>query len=144
MALIRPFISRILARVLPSHAQRTFNIAALGVGASLVAEFDVVTAVADFNQLLTGAFPGGSRPQTAIGPLLDALLFASGPTTIGVEYAVDQSCAYHFIVPATAVAASTPVNISGLRITGRFVRVTLTNADVAPIAAEFGVYVRSS
>jgi hypothetical protein len=63
-----------------------------------------------------------------------------------VEYAIDRGCQYRTVMPGTAVPASTFVNISGLRITGRFVRVTMGNpaTNTDDLVVEFGVFVRSS
>ena len=71
-------------------------------------------------------------------------MFADQIVSLTVEYAVDRGCAYRLIVPAQVIAASTPTNISGLRITGRFVRVNLTNNTGVIANVEFGVYVRSA
>jgi hypothetical protein len=52
-------------------------------------------------------------------------------------------CSYRILF-TTIVAANVPGNISGLRITGRFTRVTYTNNSGGVALVEFGVYVRSS
>jgi hypothetical protein len=138
------YLSRELVRFIPFAAQRTFVNAALGNGATFVAEFDVALRVSDVNQLLTGAFPGGgTQPPVAVGPFLDALAFSAGAGSITVDYAVDRDCSYRQIA-ATVVPAGTATNISGLRITGRFVRITYTNTSGGAALAEFGAYVRST
>ncbi len=138
-----PVISRELVRVIPFAAQRTFQAAALANAGTFVAEFDVGASVTDVNQFLTGAFPGVTNPPRAVGPFLDALAFSAGAGTILVEYAVDLSTLYRAIA-TSAVPAAVATNISGLRITGRFVRVTYTNTSGAGALVEFGVYVRSN
>lgn len=139
-----PVLARELVRFLPFAAQKTFVNAALADSASLAAEFDVARPVTDRNQLLGGAFPGGGgQPPQAVGPYLDALVYATGAGQLLVEYAVDRGCLYRQIA-LSVVPATTAVNISGLRITGRFVRCTFTNKSGAPVAVEFGVYIRST
>lgn len=144
----RPVMAREISRSVPFITPRTFLGTLPATGNSVRAEFDCLIGFADpnlFNNVL--AFPGDGLPKlAAVGPYLDAALFADQPTLIRVEYAVDRGCAYHQVAPDTAVAANTFENISGLRITGRFVRVTLIN-NTSPTAlanVEFGVYVRSA
>lgn len=139
-----PIISRELVRFIPFAAQRPFRSASLAGAGTFVAEFDVGLTVTDRNQFLTGSFPGVANPPIAVGPLLDALAFTAGANggTMLVEFAVDLSCAYRAIAN-TVVPSATPTNISGLRITGRFVRVTFTQGAGAGLA-EFGAYVRST
>lgn len=136
-------LSRELVRVLPFAAQKTVRNAALGNGATIVAAFDVGLACTDSNQFLTGANPSADPTQSAVGPNLDALVFAAGAGTLLVEFAVDVSCSYRQI-SNSVVPASTAVNVSGLRITGRFVRVTFTNTSGGAVLVEFGAYVRSA
>lgn len=137
-----PVLSRELIRFIPFATQKTF-VQALGAGAALTVEYDVARIVTDRNQLLAGAFPGGAQPASAVGPFLDALWFSPQNGTIEVDYAVDQGAAYRQI-SLTNVLAAIPGNISGLRITGRFVRVIFTNTAGVPAAVEFGVYIRST
>ena len=93
-----------------------------------------------------GAYPGTNTPKIhAVGPWLDAALFSDQACLIRVEYSVDRGCAYRQAVPDTAVAASSFSNLSGLRITGRFVRISLiNNSGAANANVEFGVYIRST
>jgi hypothetical protein len=141
---VTPFQARQLTRVIPFAAQRTFNNAALANGGTLIAAFDTGIAVTDPNQFLVPAtLPSADPIQHAIGPLLDALVFSVGVGSLLVEYAVDYTCSFRSVAP-TAVPAGTATNISGLRITGRLVRVTFTNTSGAPSAVELGVYVRSN
>jgi hypothetical protein len=118
--------------------------AAAGAGSTFVAEFDLSFATVDPNQLLAGAFPGGSQPQSSIGPFLDAVCFdtGAGGATIQVDFAVDQGAAYRSFVP-TAVPQNTLTNIAALRVTARFVRVTFTNVTAAA-TIECGAWIRSS
>jgi hypothetical protein len=160
---IRPVMARGLSRVIPFVTPRIFLATGAGAypslvaGASVSAEFDCLEGFADpslFNSTL--AYPGANTPKLhAVGPLLDCLLWADGAAapipanfvvTLTVEYAVDRGCAYRVPVAPTSLLGNQTANISGLRITGRFVRVTVLN--VAPAAAainlELGVYVRSA
>jgi len=138
-----PVISRELVRVIPFAAQRTFAQVVANAG-TLQAEFDVGASVTDANQFLAGAVPGAANPPHAVGPLLDALIFSPVVGTILVEFAVDTGCLYRSIA-TSGVAAGIASNISGLRITGRFVRCTFTNTSGAGSVTnvEFGIYVRS-
>jgi hypothetical protein len=147
-----PIIPREMVRVIPFAAQRTFQNAALGVGATIVVEFDVAKRISDRNQLnlgagpppaVQGAFPGVANPPVAVGPNLDALWFSDHAGSVTIDYAVDQGTLYRSMFVAI-VGANVPGNISGLRITGRFVRATYTNTDAAPALVELGIYVRSS
>lgn len=139
---VNPVLARQLVRVIPFTAQRTIVNSALGNGSTLTAEFDVGVRSTDVNQLLTGAFPGATNPLPAIGPFLDALVFSNGSGTLLVQYAVDRGASYRQI-SNSVVPANTAVNISGLRITGRFVLVTFTNTSGGVSSVEFGAYVRS-
>jgi hypothetical protein len=79
----------------------------------------------------------------AIGPNLDALYFSDQAGRVDVEYAADLSCTYRMLFQVIA-AANVPGNLSGLRITGRFVRITYTNTAAVAALVEFGTYVRST
>lgn len=118
----------------------------LAAGGTVSAEFDTVGGFADPNLYKqTGAYPGTNTAKIhAIGPWLDAAVYANLAASLLVEYSIDRGDAYHYIAPATAIPVQTLINISGLRITGRFVRLTLTNTGGAPNAVSFGVYVRSA
>lgn len=139
-----PVISRELVRFISFAAQKTFAAVVANAG-TLSAEFDAGASVTDVNQFLAGGFPGVANPQRAVGPWLDALIFSPVAGTILVEFAVDTGTAYHAIA-TSAVGAGVASNISGLRITGRFVRVTYTNTSGGGSGTnvEFGVYIRSS
>lgn len=139
-----PIISRELVRFIPFAAQKTFRNAALANAATMVAEFDLGLAVTDANQFLTGAFPGAADPPVAVGPNLDAMWFMDQAGSVLIEYAADLSCTYH-TVNLTLVVANAFGNYSGTRVTGRFVRVTLTNlSGGAAASVDFGVYIRST
>jgi hypothetical protein len=142
-----PTISRELVRFIPFAAQKTFRNAALGAGATMVWEFDVGLGITDRNQFLSAATAptnSTSAPQLAVGPNLDAAAFSvAQPGTILVEYAIDVTCAYR-VVNTSIVPAAAFTNISGLRITGRFVRVTYTNTGGGASETEFGIYIRST
>ncbi len=142
----RGLMSRALSRAVPFVTPRTF-LGILGFPGTVSAEFDTLEGFADpnqFNNVL--AYPGTNVPKThAVGPYLDALLFADQACLIRVEYSVDRGCAYRQPTADVAVPANTPENISALRVTGRFVRVSLiNNSGGANANVEFGVYVRSA
>jgi hypothetical protein len=141
-------MAREISRSVPFVTPRTFLGTLPAFGNSVNAEFDCLEGFADvnlFNNVL--AYPGTNTPKLhAVGPWLDAAVFADGNTLIRVEYSVDRGCGYRPVAPDTAVAANVFGNISGLRITGRFVRVTLLNntSPTALVNVEFGIYIRSA
>src|SRR5215813_6388724 len=135
MPLSAPYITRELVRPLPSAAQFENVNAALGNGATIQVAYDVALVVTDRNQLGGGAAPGTPTPRFAIGPLLDVVVFSSGIGTLLIEYGVAGGS--YRQLSSTAVPASTLVNISGLRITARFVRITFTNTSGGAAAVEF-------
>lgn len=141
----QPLMPREVVRAHPWVSCRTF-LGTLGTpGGTVTAEFDTLFGYADSNQFNNVlAYPGTDAPkQHAVGPYLDAAVFADQTTEIEVSYSVDRGCQYHVVATPSAIAANTFGNISGLRITGRFVRVRLRNTSVAVANVEFGVYVRS-
>jgi hypothetical protein len=150
-----PVQARELTRVVPFCAQRTFAALRIAPAGVCQVQWDVADGITDVSQLLTGNYPGVGGATVplphATGPFLDAAVF-SVPDVAGeaglltVEYAIDRGCQYRTVMPGTAVPASTFVNISGLRITGRFVRVTMGNpaTNTDDLVVEFGVFVRSS
>lgn len=138
-----PFISRELVREIPFAAQKTFKNAALANGATMVAAFDIALAVTDPNQFLTPAtLPSADPTQHAIGPFLDWVVFSDVAVSVLTEYAVDYTCSYHEL-STILVPGGTLTNMSALRITARFCRVTLTNSSGGNADVEFGCYVRS-
>jgi hypothetical protein len=158
---ITPVQARELVRAVPFAAQRTYAGAA-GLAPLVIApagviqvQWDIADGITDVSQLLLGNYPGAGGAAVplphATGPFLDAAAY-SVPTVAGeaglltVEYAIDRGCLFRLVTPGTAVPANTFVNISGLRITGRFVRVTLGNpaTNTNNLTVEFGVYVRST
>jgi hypothetical protein len=141
MALSSPHIARQLVKPLPSAAQFETTNGALANNGTIQVAYDVALAVSDRNQL-TGAVPAGPTPRIAIGPLLDVVVFSSGAGTLLVQYAVGGG-SYRDVAPI-GVPASLLTNISGLRITARFVLVTFTNTSGGAVAVEFGAYVRST
>lgn len=147
------YLSRQLVRVMPFAAQQTFFAPAnAAAGAVFQAAFDVGLVVTDLNQFLTpatlpvgaGALGAATTPIQAVGPFLDAVVFCTGlgGGTLIVEYAVDYLCTYRQLT-STGVPQNTLVNLSGLRITGRFVRCGFVNVTLNA-TVEFGTYVRSS
>jgi len=156
-----PVQARELVRAVPFCAQRTFastELQPLGAGGGpdrIVVQWDLAAGITDASQLLAGAYPDGSAGIAhATGPFLDAVavVIANGvgivdPGTLTVEYAVDRGCAYWPVTLGTACPYQTLTNISGLRITGRFVRVVLFNPTATvdhTITVDFGVYIRST
>lgn len=149
---ITPVFSREVVRSVPFVVPRIF-VQDLAVNTSVYAEFDTLEGFAEpsfYNNAL--AYPGVNiaKPH-AVGPYLDAAVFITAVVAgevglLTVEYAIDRGCAYHLVTAGTLVPDQVFVNISGLRITGRFVRVTLSNpaTNTNGIAIEFGTYVRSS
>jgi len=155
-----PVIAKENVRIVPALAQRTFQSAAEGAGATRVWEWDLGTRITDANEFTgvaifapantatTGAGVAGAGPQVvpqpAFGPFLDAGAFCSGAggATITVEYAIDSSPFNYRTVAVTIVPQNVFTNISGLRVTGRFVRVTFTNVTAAALI-EFGSYIRN-
>lgn len=142
----RPVMARELTRSIPFVTPIIF-IGNLPVGASATAEFDTLEGFADSNLFnTTSAYPGTNAPKLhAVGPYLDCAVFADKQTSLLVEYAIDRGDTYHPLTSSpTTITASTFINLSGMRITGRFVRITLANLDGAnPAAVKFGTYVRS-
>jgi hypothetical protein len=151
-----PVQARELVRAVPFCAQRTYAGLVIQPSGSVTVEWDVAAGITDVGQLLTGAYPGAGGAAVplphATGPWLDAAVYstaatAGDPGLLTVEYAIDRGCAYRLVTPGTAVPDLTFVNISGLRITGRFVRVTFSNPTptaLHTLTIELGVYVRSS
>jgi len=152
-----PVIPKENVRIIPSLAQRTFQSAAAGAGATFVWEFDLGARITDPNQFTSASVApanssttagGGAGPQTtpepAIGPFLDAVAFCTGAggASITIEYAVDASLCNYRSMAVTIVPQNTLTNLSGLRVTGRFVRATLTNVTAAA-TIEFGIYIRN-
>lgn len=139
------FLARELTRVIPFTSQGTNRTVNLANAATIVFAFDIALKTTDRNQLIggiSGAPPSGDPTRFAIGTLLDVVAFSAGAGTITVEFAVDSTCSYRAL-PSIAVPISTEVNIAGLRITGRYVRVTYTNTSGGVATTEFGAYVRS-
>lgn len=140
----QPIMARALSRSVPFITPILF-VGALNNGATRTAEFDTLQGFADPNALLAGAFPGTNTAKVkAVGPWLDALVFADQATSLRIEYAVARGATYRTVAPDTAIPASSALNISGLRVTGQFVRVSLINASGANATVEFGVYMRSA
>ena len=151
------FLSKELVRIVPFTTEHTFNGAIGGNGGFVFWEFDTVGSFADRNQyntvsgwpdlaVLSGGTNGlaGNPKQSAVGPFLDALVWASVAVNVLIFYSVDRGCLYRQVAPTTVLPANTPENFSGLRITGRFVAVALqTPAGGAAGTCELGLYVRS-
>jgi hypothetical protein len=130
---------RVLVRNVPFAAQKT-QTAVVAAAGTLQVQFDLGAAVTDPNQFLNA---GATGMQSAIGPYLDAVMVCSQAATIEVDVFVDigTNALALAVIP---IAALTPANISGLRVTGRMVRISLTNNGAVNADVEFGVYVRSA
>jgi hypothetical protein len=151
-----PVQARELVRAVPFCAQKTYAALAIGVGGAVAVQWDLAAGITDAGQLLTGDYPGAGGAaapiEHATGPFLDAAAFitsapAGGGALLTVEYSIDRGCPYRLVTPGTGIPNLTFVNIAGLRVTARFVRVTLANlAGVGgpTLTVDFGVYVRSS
>jgi len=155
-----PVIAKEFVRIIPALSQRTFQSAAEGAGATRVWEWDLGLRITDSNQFqgvvifapansaTTGAGVAGAGPQVvpqpALGPFLDAGAFCSGAggATITVEFAIDSSPCNYRTMAVTIVPQNVFTNISGLRVTSRFARVTFTNVTAAA-TIEFGSYIRN-
>jgi hypothetical protein len=155
-----PVIAKENVRILPALAQKTFHDPAAGAAEAFVWEYDLAARLTDPNEFLSGQptpvapansttiAGGGAGPQTtpqpAVGPFMDAVVFTSGAGggTLLVEYAVDADPCNYIVVAQTVIAQNTLSNLSGLRVTGRFVRVTFTNVTAAAVV-EFGSYIRN-
>ena len=152
-----PIIAKENVRIIPGLTQRTFQSAAAGAASTFIWEFDLAARITDFNQFInanpaptnsTTIAGGGAGPQTtpqpALGPFLDALAFTSGAGggSLLVEYAVDGNPCLYRAIANSAVPAGVATNISGLRVTGRFVRITFTNVTAAA-TIEAGYYIRN-
>jgi hypothetical protein len=158
-------MARGLSRVIPLVTPRTFmgnntvpnpSLPGTAPNNTIMVEFDCLEGFADFNLFNnTLAYPGVNTPKLhAVGPELDMAVWADATAghvagnvaTVLTEYAIDRGCLYRAPVVATVINGNVFTNISGLRITGRFVRVRLTNTLGAGVFLdyEFGVYVRSA
>lgn len=139
----RAIMSRLLVRSTPFVTPRTFG-GLLGPGADVGAEFDTLEGFADpnfYNNV--AAFPGVGEVTKAVGPWLDAAVFSDQPGILSVEYAIDRGALYRQPIAPIVVPGLTFQNISGLRITARFVRVLYANTGGVDANVEFGIYVRS-
>lgn len=137
-----PFQSRTLVRAMPMGSQKTFPLTAVAAAGTLTAEFDVCGAVMDRNFFAAGVSPAPTAVQ-AIGPYLDAVVFSTQIGQMEVLMAVDDGCSFRSL-NIQATAASDLTEISGLRVTARYVRVVFTNQGAVAANVEFGVYLRST
>ena len=140
MPLTSGMIPRALVQAIPSVTPNE-RVTTLGIGATLNVDFDALKSVADPALLGVGASPS-STAIVAVGPFLDVGLFASQALTLQVFMAMSGGTFRQ--VSNTLVPASTFENISGLRITSRYVRVALVNGSGIIANIELGVYVRST
>jgi hypothetical protein len=153
-----PYIAHENVRILPSLTERMFQSAAAGAGQTFIWEFDLGARITDPNQFAnqnpapantTCTVGGGAGPQVtpqiAIGPFLDALVFTSGAGggSLLVEYAADTNPFLYRSISNTVTGAGVATNLSGLRVTGRFVRLTFTNVTAGSVV-EGGYYIRNT
>lgn len=146
-----PVIAHENIRTIPSLSQKTFFTAFSGLAQSFSWEFDLAARITDANQFIGGvatpAAPANSTitPQPAIGPWCDWFVFTSGGTggTMTMEYAADASpCSYRTMF-TTLIGPGNATNASGLRVTGRFVRLTFAVAALGSVV-EVGYYIRNT
>lgn len=153
-----PIIAHENVRAIPSLSQKTFFSAAAGALQQFIWEFDLAARVTDPNQLIsanvapvgsTTIAGGGSGPQNtpqpAIGPFCDWFVFTSGAAggQASMDYAVDADpCSYRTFFLST-IAGNNPTNASGLRVTGRFIRLRFINVT-AGATVEVGYYIRNT
>jgi hypothetical protein len=152
-----PILAHEDVRLIPALSQNTVRDAAAGAAETFIWEWDLAARITDLNQFTsalagpansTTTVMGGAGPQVtpqpAIGPFLDVAAFCSGAggATITVEVAIDASPFNYRTQAITIVNQNVFTNISALRITGRFVRITLTNVTAAALV-EFGSYIRN-
>ena len=152
-----PIIAHENVRLITALAQKTFQSAAAGANSTFIWEYDLGARLTDFNQFLnanvapansTTTVAGGAGPQVtpqpAIGPFADAFVFTSGAGggTLQLEYAADANPCNYRAMSNTVVNAGIAANISGLRVTGRFVRFTFTNVTNGA-TVEVGFYIRN-
>jgi len=158
MALAAPIIAHENVRAIPALSQKVFRDAASGANQDYFWEFDLAAFITDPGQLLnTAVAPANSQtvngggagpqiaPQAAIGPICDIGVFTSGAAggTISASYAVDANpCLYRtfFTTPVPTIAFS---NVSGLRVTGRFLLLGFRNITAGAVV-ELGFYIRST
>jgi len=140
MPLTSGMIPRALVQAIPSVTPNE-RVTTLGIGATLNVDFDALKSVADPALLGVGVSPSPTA-IVAVGPFLDVGLFASQALTLQVFMAMSGGTFRQ--VSNTLVPASTFENISGLRITSRYVRVALVNGSGIIANIELGVYVRST
>lgn len=139
-------LARQLVRPIPFASQKIFINGSVANNGTLVSAFDISVVVSDANQLIGTTPPvnaGAEVAQPAVGPYLDAFIFSTGAGSFLIEFGVDSSASYRALSTA-GVPASQATNISGLRITARFCRLTFTNTSGGAAAVEFGAFVRST
>jgi hypothetical protein len=140
MGVTSRFIPRNVVQSIPSVSPNE-RVVVLNNGGTINVDYDMLLAIADPNLLGAGVSPSPTA-NIAVGPYLDALLFADQVITLQVFYAVSGGT--FRLMTNTVIPASTPENISGLRITGRYVRVSANNSSGVAANVELGVYPRST
>jgi hypothetical protein len=154
-----PLLAHENVRMIPALTQKTFCDLASVNQHIFIWEFDLAARITDPGQLLNAnAAPTGSStiagggagpqttPQPAIGPLADVFIFtnSSGGGTLRIRYAADANpCSYYPMYTAT-VPTLTPTNVSGLRVTGRFIEFFFQAAAAAACVVECGFYIRNT
>ena len=157
MALPGPIIAHENIRAIPSLSQKTFREAAsLG---PFIWEFDLGLLITDPSQFISAAaFPlgtnttagGGPGPQTtpqpAIGPLCDVFVLhgSVGGALLQLSYAADASPCNYIAFYTSLVPVLTLTNVAGLRVTGRFLKCSLTIIGGVASSVELGFYVRNT
>lgn len=155
-----PVLAHENVRAIPSLSQKTFFVAAAAANQPFIWEFDLAARITDPNQFLNssvapansntiaggGAGLGGGQttPQPAMGPFADVFILTTGAGggSVGIDYAVDASpCSYYNLFTG-GFPAFVPTEVTGLRVTARFVRFTVNNATAAA-TIEIGFYIRN-
>lgn len=152
-----PILAHENTRNIPSLTQKTFQDPASPAAQFYGWEFDLGLGITDASQFISqlaapiggstiaGGGPGPqTTPQPAVGPWLDVVVFTTGAGggNLLIQYAADASpCTYQNIF-LNAIPGGQITNASGLRVTGRFVRVLFQNLS-AGATVECGFYIRS-
>lgn len=159
-----PILAHENVRNIPALSQKTFYDESAGAVEFFAWEFDLGLRVTDPNQFIVQPNPavlttyaptgggtlagGGAGPQTtpqpAIGPWLDWVVYTDGAGggQMTVQYAVDAAPCSYVNIFDNAIPSGIITNSSGLRVTGRFVRLVFRN-NTAGAVVQCGYYIRS-
>lgn len=128
-------------RAQPYGAQQTYIDEPVADQEFLLAVFDIAIVVTDPNQYEDSA----TAAIQAVGPYLDAVVVSDSIGTVDVAVMVDGGGTFYSILPAPlALSANQPLVINGLRVPGRFIRVSYQNTSGGAAITDFGAYMRSN